>query len=715
MVCVIAGISALIYSRPTRSPMTIRVSQARERRREETKEAFRNQKPLTEEEISRELKPLFEELNASFRAQNRERMLANFDLDRIYDELLTSEMIPGRLVGDRPEFVGSLRKWLGEWLAVLGPAMEWNSYEIRHIEKLEGNEAVVIVHHNMSRNPFSKRRWWVSKRSGAWKVYDWERLDMGIRQCTRVAMIVAEGSHNRNEISNAINCLDEAFVAVVSKEDADAADAKLKEAEKAKFPASLEAARFLMIGLVRLHRGQYKEALEAWKETRRLREDMPYLDLLDAIAYNRLGEPDKALKLLERYQGLLGEDPYSLRELGEALLGLQRAPEACTAYGKALDLDAKEADAFLGLLRAVRAAGKRDDLAARFAKLDKLQENFDTFAEDCRQIRDSESLEQLARAMRQIDPRYAPADYYLALARVWAGEKNDEAISLFRSALAKQKDKEKREGYIIGFLQAMQSAGHAVKAYEAAPDRDQAFRLLAADLKSSYGWEQLQQLTAAHASKHPDDVLLPFYQGEVHVREENYALADKDFTQGMAKPPDRVVLDDFRASRVLARFHIGQALAAYAEIGPQQETFQQLALLCLQEKDHAQLQALLDAHEKAHPDDAAVMRYRYRMKISQDHVAEGIELFKKVLARQVLDKDRKEIEAEFVFEMRGAGKWLEGYQAAANARYAFELLAGDFVEEDQWDELRALVEAHRQRSAGRHQHRLVHLRATSAR
>ena len=322
--CLIAGIAALIYSPPSRSPTTIRVSQAGERRYGETKEAFRNQKPLTEEEIGRELRPLFEELNASFKAQNRERMLANFDLDRIYDELLTSEMIPGRLVGDRPEFVGSLRKWLGEWLAVLGPAMEWNSYEIRHIEKLEGNEAVVIVRHNMSRNPFSKRRWWVSKRSGTWKVYDWERLDMGIRQCTRVAMIVAEGSHNRNEISTAINCLDEAFVAVVSKEDADTADAKLKEAEKAKFPASLEAARFLMIGLVRLHRGQYKEALEAWKETRRLREDMPYLDLLDAIAYNRLGEPDKALKLLERYQGLLGEDPYSFRELGEALLGLQR-------------------------------------------------------------------------------------------------------------------------------------------------------------------------------------------------------------------------------------------------------------------------------------------------------------------------------------------------------------------------------------------------------
>src|SRR5206468_2943117 len=118
-----------------------------------------------------------------------------------------------------------------------------------------------------------------------------------------------------------------------------------------------------------------------------------------------------------------------------------------------------------------------------------------------------------AAAMRKIDPHYAPVDYYLALARIWK-EQPDQAIPLFKAALAKQGDAGKRQGYVSGFLQAMAAAGHAVDAYAAAPEAREAFHLLAGELKQGYRRDDMRTLVARHAAKDPGDPLLPLYQGE---------------------------------------------------------------------------------------------------------------------------------------------------------------------------------------------------------
>ena len=76
---------------------------------------------------------------------------------------------------------------------------------------------------------------------------------------------------------------------------------------------------------------------------------------------------------------------------------------------------------------------------------------------------DYEALEQLALAMRKIDPKYAPLDYNLALAKAGTG-KADEAVPLFKSALAKERDEGKRKDMSAAFLQAMVNAGSGVEA-----------------------------------------------------------------------------------------------------------------------------------------------------------------------------------------------------------------------------------------------------------
>src|SRR5207248_5516742 len=146
-------------------------------------------------------------------------------------------------------------------------------------------------------------------------------------------------------------------------------------------------------------------------------------------------------------------------------------------------------------------------------------------------------------------------------------------------------------------------AGKPLEAYPAAPDAREAFRLLADELNKGPHKDKLKGLVSAHAREHPDDPLLPFYRGEAHLWEGRYALAEKAFASGMARPPDRATLESFRASRVLARYHTGKALSAYREIGPRAETFAQLASLLFFDRKDEQLQALLDEHARTAPND----------------------------------------------------------------------------------------------------------------
>src|SRR5262249_25463277 len=163
----------------------------------------------------------------------------------------------------------------------------------------------------------------------------------------------------------------------------------------------------------------------------------------------------------------------------------------------------KSADAFLGLIRALAPGDPRDDLEKRFAQLGNFQENFEKCAEDCKESRDGASLEPLARAMQKIDRTYAAADFYLALAKVWQA-KPDEALPLFKVALTKKADPDKRRQCLADFMKAIAPTGKALEAYAAVPDARQAFHLLAPELKEAFRFDHLKKLVAAHARAQGD-------------------------------------------------------------------------------------------------------------------------------------------------------------------------------------------------------------------
>lgn len=700
VVVAVLGVLSFVHSSLRPAPPRLRGPIAgpadTEEARLEVRQALAGQQPLAEEEIAGQLKPVFEGLGNAMQQRDAGTMAAHFDVERMYDELVIQQVLPPQLRGDRTMIRG-MRQGLGNALQGQAALLEWDRFEIRSVKKLSNSEAAVIVRHHLIRDAVLKMRWWVTNASGTWKIYDFEDLDMGLRQSTSMASIAGMGFRQVQETGRAMRHVREALLAIVVQENLDAGEKHLRMAEKIPLPGKLDAVRQMVTGQLHLNRQQFKEAQEAFDRAQRLHPDMPCLDLLKGMTCNRLGQWQKAVEHLRAYRELLGDDAVLCYELGEALRGVQQFTEAGAAYRTALDHNPKYDDAFLGLLRSLAPGDKRDDLEKRFAQLGNFHDNFDICAEDCKESRDGASLEPIALAMRKIDPEYAAVDYYLALAKVWQG-KPDEAVPLFRPALTKQKDPDKRRAYLASLMQAGATSGKALEAYASVPDAREAFRFLAPELKQAYRMDDLKKLVLLHAKSHADDRWLPFYRGEVLVSEDKYQQAAKSFAAGMARPPEEGVLDQFRYSRVRALYQCGQALDALATIGPRADTFRQVASQCWQDRNFALLQKIVAAQARDNPESEDMLRYRFGLKIKQDELAEGILQFKAVLAKVTDEQRRNALIADFLEDMSEVDALLDGYRAAPDAKQAFLILAPELLEQDKYKELEQLLALHRQKA-----------------
>src|SRR5262249_8642299 len=137
-------------------------------RRREIREAFTKGKALADDELAEQIKPLLQELGAAHAAADGERVVACFDVPRMYDELIRLRVLPaaGADRSARAEAVASMR--LTMVLEVpRGPVLtHWTGTEVRKVRKRDAIDAVVIARHRQDDGKVLKVRWWVSRESG---------------------------------------------------------------------------------------------------------------------------------------------------------------------------------------------------------------------------------------------------------------------------------------------------------------------------------------------------------------------------------------------------------------------------------------------------------------------------------------------------------------------------------------------------------------------
>jgi tetratricopeptide (TPR) repeat protein len=308
----------------------------KQQRDKEVKEAFQNRdfqappaknpipkkQPKAAPNLNQELNSFFSSFSQAIVQRNAELVHSHFDMERLFDEMVAQQTLPPQLANDKKGFLAGTKAGMSGAMS-RNQNLRWNSTEIKHVKSLSPDEVVVIARHHVDTGASLKMRWWLTRRSGSWRLYDFEDLDVGLRGST--LMCALAGGLENGQVNNLVFAVQQvtgALQALGAARDVDLADQKLKSIAHIKLPAALDALRWLGSAVICISRGQNEQALEALDKSQALQPDMPAVDLLKGIIYNNMAQWENALKHIQKYRDLLGDDPLVRQEFDKATRGL---------------------------------------------------------------------------------------------------------------------------------------------------------------------------------------------------------------------------------------------------------------------------------------------------------------------------------------------------------------------------------------------------------
>jgi len=133
------------------------------------------------------------------------------------------------------------------------------------------------------------------------------------------------------------------------------------------------AAWWLVAGYAYSQQKQHARAIQCFREMVRLEPDMPDGWSLLAQEHRTIGEPQRAIAILENALLVLRDSPGTLLVLGDAHGDLQRFEPASRAYRRALDLDGGLMPAWAGLARSYIRLGRLQEAEGIARSLEKSQ------------------------------------------------------------------------------------------------------------------------------------------------------------------------------------------------------------------------------------------------------------------------------------------------------------------------------------------------------
>lgn len=553
----------------------------------------------TDQKETQSIHALLNALGEAVKKSDEKKIEASLDVDRMVQEMTRQQVLPALVPEAQTRLVQELKSEVPRDMIRQAPLLRWDRLEVKRVQfQDDRSEAVVFTRQwqdDAERN--ARASWWLKKRGGRWRIYDFADLDSNVRMSTSAGL--TRGQDDADLAKSLQQMLDASQELL--QQDFVSAREKLAALDRVQFPPPLEAVRWMLKGYLALGQGPPEEALVDFDKAQSFQPDLPLLNYFRAVAYNQAGQPEKALEHGRNYVALMGNDADAYQQIGLALMSLEKPEEAGAAFRKGLE-DYPESVANLAGLRKVLPPDKKTELARWFAKLGKPQDHFEGLANDALTDKDAVALEVLSEAYRKAAPADPAADYFVLRAKILQ-MKFDEAIPLFKMLLPRVTDEEKHKEYLNGFLTAMLAAGRPIEAFEAAPDPGYAFRFLANSLLADEKKDELNKLIEAQRRRQPDNPWSHFYAGKLHELDGAFAKAESDYALGMAKPLPPEDQEHFRANRVYAAFKAGKGLAAHDEIGPKKKTFDQLAPLFAEAKDAKQLEALVAAQRKHEPKD----------------------------------------------------------------------------------------------------------------
>jgi Flp pilus assembly protein TadD len=648
-------------------------------------------RPLAVEERQDHARTFFTRFAAIMQANNTTAEVARFDSAALLDSMFEHNLLPAGWKIDQGILLADVRNRIAR-INLYGGL--WASWSLASVAQPNNNSLIVVTRHPLAPGAVHFR-WWLKHDGQSWKIQDVERIDFGLRLSVWIAASI-EPLPGLDGLQNPeVRSLRDGIDAVFSKQQHENGERILKQMQADRLPPRFAALRHMLIADLCERQKRFAEAISAGEAAEKFEADLPGADFLVGLAHNGLNQCEAALKRWQRLQPLLGDDPLVNYELGFALHGLRRFPEAAVNYRKTLDAEPQNDNAFLSLLNCLGPDVKNDDIGERFTRINDARARFENYALNRWRARDAKTLEILAEAMRRIDALHPEASFYLGLALA-EQRQYEQGILGFHNALVFQAQEMRHEHYYREFATVLVAHDRGLLAYSRGKDRPHMFRALGEAMHASARTDDLQQLIDLHAKTHPNDAYLHLYKAVLHVRDDEFAQADAAFTKAFKLINDDGVRIRFRIDRVRARYHTGDVLGAYRDNTPAGQTFSQLLELCWHDKNGADLAKLIDAHVKVDAGDPQLARGRWRQKILEKRYDEASKIADRAAADRVPagDPDLSSMES-FLYDMIDARAAAEAYRHASNKERALEIIAADLSSNSAGTDLQAVVDEHR--------------------
>ena len=332
-----------------------------------------------------------------------------------------------------------------------------------------------------------------------------------------------------------------------------------------------------------------------------------------------------------------------------------RPDEAAALIRRVLDRDPDNVEALFALRR-VLPADKKGELADRLGKCARPEAHFGDLVDDAREADDAAARAALFDGLKKArpqDPRWGCDEIELLV----RDKKYADATARFGELVKGATSPPVQARYVVVFLHEMRLAGRAAEAYAATPDAHlpTALQMLAQRFENallegntftskSAAKGELRAIVAAHRKRAPDDPMVRYYDGVLLQADGEFEKAAREYAEGMGKwpapPPPTQDLADypqpgdwkwayemFRTRRVQCLYALGRALAAYADVGPPEYTFRQLAFEFVKDKKADPLAELIAAHAKRFPDAAELPFWNGEVQFLRGEYAKAAESF----------------------------------------------------------------------------------------
>ena len=565
-------------------------------------------------------------------------------------------------------------------------------YSIAHIDlSPSAGEATVDVYLWDEYDDLYEYRLWTIRQGRRWKIYDWEDIEKGRRESRDWAQIYTYCLTPGWEEYEA--AMEDITAATLAESTHDSAQALRRAESRAVLPQIADVAS-IEIAFAWLQQGDFPAAIAA-AELVQSPAVVPGTYYVRALAYQQMGEYAKSIDMIDRFEKLVGAQ----------LTGCQMRALALTADGK-FDAAASQWNAYLQLhpddLEALESLARTldvDQSEELLAHVERCRDPADT----AHALADATIYSNLAvaRAMLAfLEKREPDSSRLIALQAEMAerDERVDEAIALYRQAIASEQDADLRDQLMRSLANVLLGNGQVLDAYQVWPDANRGFHHV---MDSWYDDDldvkflDVQAVIDAYRRTGPDDPWLEFYTGALLLRHRKYDEAAQRFTTAIAQA-DEYDREYFRDSQLLAFHKAGRSLDAYQTIPPADETFVDLADRCIWDRQPDMLAKLIAAHRLKSPDDDWLDYYQGSLYLLEKDYEQAKRRLRRGAATTADEDVEDSYRSKLVEVYIAADEILAAYNDLGPSGEIFARLAANCYYGDDWDQLDLLVRRHRQ-------------------